>query len=72
MQNFLMWAQIITCIILIMSILFQDTKGAPQTSYGGNNQAYFKPRGKEAFLNNLTKVSGISLFAISIISLVLK
>lgn len=72
MQNFLTWAQLITCVVLVLSVLFQDSKNAPQTSYGGNSQTYFKPRGKEAFLNNLTKISGICLFAISIASLMVK
>ena len=69
MQNALLWIQIIVCSILIISILFQDSKNAPQTSYGNNTQTYFKPRGKEAFLNNLTKVSGTALFVVSIVSL---
>lgn len=72
MQIFLTWAQLIVCIILILSVLFQDSKNAPQTSYGNNSQAYFKPRGKEAFLNNLTKISGVCLFVISIASLIVK
>lgn len=72
MQNFLTWIQMIICIILTISILLQDSKNAPQTSYGNNNQSYFKPRGKEAFLNNITKISGVCLFAISVISLIIK
>lgn len=72
MQNFLSWTQLIICLVLIISVLFQDSKNAPQTSYGSNSQTYFKPRGKEAFLNNLTKISGVALFAISIISLMIK
>lgn len=70
MQNLLTWIQIIICIILIISVLLQDTKNAPQMSYGNNNQTYFKPRGKEAFLNNITKISGISLFVVSVLSLI--
>lgn len=72
MQNILIWLQIAICVILILSVLFQDSKNAPQNSFSGANQAYFKPRGKEAFLNNLTKISGIALFAISIASLIIK
>lgn len=72
MQNFLLWVQIITSVVLIISVLFQDSKNAPQSSYGGSSQSYFKPRGKEAFLNNLTKISGVVLFAVSIASLIIK
>lgn len=72
MQNFLTWAQLIICVILTISVLFQDSKNAPQTSYGNNNQSYFKPRGKEALFNNITKISGICLFGISIASLIVK
>lgn len=72
MQTFLTWAQLITCVILILSVMFQDSKNAPQMYGGNNNQNYFKPRGKEAILNNLTKMSGIALFSISIISLIIK
>lgn len=72
MQIFLSWTQIVICIVLILSVLFQDSKNAPQTTYGGNSQTYFKPRGTQAFLNNLTKISGIALLAVSIISLIVK
>lgn len=71
MQNVLIWLQIIICLILIISVLLQDSKNSPQMSYGNNNQTYFKPRGKEAFLNNLTKISGISLFVVSVVSLII-
>lgn len=72
MQNFLTWAQIIVCAILIISVLFQDSKNNNHSMSNSANQAYFKPRGKEAFLNNITKISGFSLFVISIASLIIK
>ena len=70
MENILSWIQIVTCVILIISVLFQDSKSNNQSIYGGNsNQKYFKPKGKEAFFNNLTKLSGFTLFVVSITSL---
>lgn len=72
MRSFLIWIQIITCLILIISVLLQDSKNAPQISQSSSNQSYFKPRGKEAFLNNVTKLSGITLFTISVLSLIIK
>lgn len=71
MQNILSWIQIVTCVILIISVLFQDSKSNNQSLYGVNNQKYFKPKGKEAILNNITKISGFTLFLVSIISLFL-
>ena len=71
MQNILSWIQIVTCVVLILSVLFQDTKTNNQPLYGGANQKYFKPKGKEAILNNLIKLCGFILFVASIISLVL-
>lgn len=71
MQNILSWMQIITCVLLILSVLFQDSKTGNQSMYS-SNQSYFKPRGKEAFLNNLTKICGFALFAISVASLIIK
>lgn len=72
MQNTLLWIQIIASIFLIVSVLFQDSKNAPQSSYGVNSNVYFKPRGKEAFFGNLTKISATVLFIVSIISLIVK
>ena len=60
MRDILMWSQIGISVLLMLSVLFQDSKNAPQTVYGGNTN--FKPKGKEAFFNNLTKITGTLLF----------
>lgn len=59
-------SHIIVCVILILSVLLQDSKNTPQTSYGGHSNHHFKPKGKEAFLSKTTKLCGILLFANSI------
>lgn len=71
MANVLMGVQVALSIILIVSILPQDAKSAVQTQFGGEgSQAYFKPKGKEAFLGRLTKITSI-LFFINAIALLL-
>lgn len=68
MRNILMWSGIIIAVILIISTVLQETKNAPVPNYGGSNN-HFKPRGKEAFLNNVTKISGFLLFVNAILLL---
>ena len=68
MRNILMWSGIIIAVILIISTVLQETKNAPVPSCGGSNN-HFKPRGKEAFLNNVTKISGFLLFVNAILLL---
>ena len=47
----LMGVQVVLAIILIVSIMPQDSKSAVPSQFGGEgNQTYFKPKGKEAFL----------------------
>lgn len=71
MANVLMGVQVALSIILIVSILPQDSKSAVPTQFGGEgSQAYFKPKGKEAFLGRLTKITSI-LFFINAIALLL-
>ena len=51
----------------------QDTKSAVPSQYGGEgNQSYFKPKGKEAFLGRVTKISAILFFLNAIAMLLLK
>ena len=57
-SNILMGVQVVLAIVLILSIMPQDTKSAVPSQYGGEgNQSYFKPKGKEAFLRKSNKNS---------------
>ncbi|GAA0102232.1 MULTISPECIES: preprotein translocase subunit SecG [Paraclostridium] len=63
MFNVLMGVQVVISIILVVSILPQDTKSAVPTEFGGEGtQSYFKPKGKEAFLARVTKISAVLFF----------
>lgn len=63
MFNVLMGLQIVISIILVISILPQNTKSAVPTEFGGEGtQSYFKPKGKEAFLARVTKISAVLFF----------
>ena len=67
-SNILMGVQVVLAIVLILSIMPQDTKSAVPSQYGGEgNQSYFKPKGKEAFLGRVTKIAAV-LFFINAIS----
>ena len=72
-SNIQMGIQIVLAIALILSIMPQDTKSAVPSQYGGEgNQSYFKPKGKEAFLARVTKISAILFFINAIIMLLVK
>ncbi len=69
----LMGVQVVLAIILIVSIMPQDSKSAVPSQFGGEgNQTYFKPKGKEAFLGRLTKITSILFFINAIAMLLLK
>lgn len=71
MANVLMGLQIVLSIILVASILPQDSKNAVPTEFGGEGtQSYFKPKGKEAFLGRVTKISAV-LFFLNALALVI-
>lgn len=73
MANVLMGLQIALSIVLILSILPQDSKSAVPTQFGGEEtQAYFKPKGKEAFLGRLTKITSVLFFLNAIALLLIK
>ena len=62
-SNILMGVQVVLAIVLILSIMPQDTKSAVPSQYGGEgNQSYFKPKGKEAFLGRVTKIAAVLFF----------
>ena len=62
-SNILMGVQVVLAIVLILSIMPQDTKSAVPSQYGGEgNQSYFKPKGKQAFLLKSTKIVSVLFF----------
>lgn len=68
MNNVFMGIQVVLAIVLVLSILPQDTKSATPTQFGGEGtQAYFKPKGKDAFFGRVTKISAILFFINAII-----
>ena len=70
----LMGVQITLSVILLASIMPQETKNKPASQLGGGegSQAYFKPKGKEVFLARMTKISATLLFVNAIAMLVIK
>ncbi len=69
----LMGIQVVLAIVLIVSIMPQDTKSAVPSQFGGEgNQTYFKPKGKEAFLGRVTKIASILFFINAIAMLLIK
>lgn len=71
MSGFLMGLQMVLALVLIVTVMGQDTKSAVPSQYGGEgSQSYFKPKGKEAFLARVTKIAGV-LFFINAIALLL-
>ena len=69
----LMGVQVVLGVVLIGSIMPQDTKSAVPSQYGGEgNQSYFKPKGKEAFLARVTKISAVLFFLNALAMLLLK
>lgn len=69
----LMGVQVVLAVVLIVSIMLQDTKSAVPSQYGGEgNQSYFKPKGKEAFLARATKIAAVLFFLNALVMLLLK
>lgn len=69
--NILMATQVILGIALVIAIMPQENKTAMPSQYGGEgNQSYFKPKGKQAFLNKVTKIVAV-LFFINAIALLM-
>ena len=72
-SNILMGVQVVLAIVLILSIMPQDTKSAVPSQYGGEgNQSYFKPKGKEAFLKKKKKIAAVLFFINAIAMLLVK
>lgn len=70
--NILMGIQVALSIFMIIVVLPQESKqNQPQVFMEDNSsQVYFKPKGKEAFLNKVTKFLAV-LFFINAIALVI-
>ncbi|MCR8746202.1 preprotein translocase subunit SecG [Romboutsia lituseburensis] len=69
----LMGVQVVLAVVLIGSIMPQDTKSAVPSQFGGEgNQSYFKPKGKEAFLGRVTKISAVLFFLNALAMLLIK
>ena len=67
--NILMAIQIFLSIVMIIVVLPQQSKqNQPQVFI--EDSSYFKPKGKEAFLNKMTKIISV-LFFINAIALVM-
>lgn len=69
--NILMGIQVVLSILMVIIILPQESKqNQPQVFFEDtSSQAYFKPKGKEAVLNKITKYLSI-LFFINAVALV--
>ncbi|CEH32829.1 MAG: preprotein translocase subunit SecG [Clostridium sp.] len=69
----LMGVQVVLAVVLVGSIMPQDTKSAVPSQFGGEgNQSYFKPKGKEAFLGRVTKISAVLFFLNALAMLLIK
>ena len=71
MNNIFMAIQLVLTIVLIISVLLQDTKSSANSAaiMGGTSQttAYFKPKGKDAVFGRITKISAILYFINAIV-----
>lgn len=69
-QNIFMAIQIFIAFILIIVVLPQESKNnALKIEDTGTSQKYFKPKGKEAFLNKITIIFGSLLIVNSLLLL---
>lgn len=73
MTTVLMAIQAILSLVIIVSVMGQDTKSAVPSEFGGEgSQSYFKPKGKQAFLGRVTKIASILFFINAILMLLIK
>lgn len=70
-SNILMLTQLVLSLFLIVVVLPQESKQTQTQVFleDSDSQAYFKPKGKEAFLKKTTRIIAI-LFFINAIALV--
>lgn len=67
LSNILMGVQVVLSVLLILVIMPQEGKGNFSSDFSGvgddsESQAYFKPKGKQAFLLKTTKIFSILFF----------
>lgn len=72
MVQALMITQLILGLFMIVVVMPQESKQSKSSVFGGEEmtQAYFKPKGKEAFLQKVTKIVAV-LFFINAIALLI-
>ena len=71
LNNVLIGVQLVLAALLILAIMPQESKDNFKSDFGGDGastQAYFKPKGKQAFLLKTTKIVSV-LFFINAIAL---
>ena len=74
LNNILMGVQIVLSVLLLLVIMPQEGKGNFSSDFSGAGddfeaQAYFKPKGKQAFLLKSTRIFSV-LFFINALALV--
>ena len=67
LNNILMGVQIVLSVLLLLVIMPQEGKGNFSSDFSGAGddfeaQAYFKPKGKQAFLLKSTKIFSVLFF----------
>ena len=71
LNNVLMGVQLVLAVFLMLVIMPQESKENFKSDFSGSeegSQAYFKPKGKQAFLLKSTKIVSV-LFFINAIAL---
>lgn len=75
LNNILMGVQVVLSVLLLLVIMPQEGKGNFSSDFSGagedvETQAYFKPKGKQAFLLRSTKILSV-LFFLNALALVI-
>ena len=73
LNNVLMGIQLVLAICLMAVIMPQEGKGNFSSDFSGaeeGSQAYFKPKGKQAFLLKATKIIAVLFFVIALALLI--
>lgn len=69
MQNLLYWTQIISAILLTLSILMQQKSAGLSATFGGSGNAYSSKRGLDSILVTATVVFAVIFFGAALGSL---
>ena len=75
LNNVLMGVQLVLAVFLMLVIMPQESKENFKSDFSGaeeGSQAYFKPKGKEAFLGRVTKIAAVLFFINAIAMLLVK